>query len=1380
MCNGKSQPENLHEREVDLSNVTLHTLFGAARQKSWMLVGGTPVRPTPRSSLTAKTSSSLPSPNLDPQPKVPSSVTRAARPVITTEPGKEPQTIIDVDKNPKKLNSNEKLTRASCADEYQKNVAIENNLIAPRPEPPRTISPPRQETYSEPIRKLLREAARDLLSESSIEKSKEQSIEQLEDPPTRPSIEIPPQPHEDLRTTQPSKELPTEPLEDPPTQLSIELPSQPPEDLPTTQPSKELPTQLPVERCLTTTSEIIRPVEGNTHASSRSQTYSAEAQKVVQPELSVTVTLMSNITDDPTLTQTDSRNVQHPSQSPLAACTVNNEVNQTPSLASTTQLSPFVTPEESSQVLHLRHESFEANSGSNSESTALPPTQNVTFSLKSKLTMIETQLRSVGGLESLNTGLERPRFYLLIEACKIEDLFYVVLHQLYILWDFRREDVLRLQESSNIVFLQTGFKIIARIIHENNQLAPNHKRWFADFPCPISTLWHTSEYCRKICVNVLSCIEKFSQNWYGMIQESRTRNAPFLVEEIVRKLGVQSPTFQRVLFTASRRNLGIQDEETNNAMNEVFKVDQAEFLQLSEQNITGLPTSVKERRDRNNALVQTYSNLFIQYQRSCSGSMSDTSRYSVPQAVNSPNNISSSNLRSPSTVIGSRSQGSPHISQPYGVPRPNVLESTNQRQHTSWAPQGNANSSNYLSSQKDVGPNQNYLHRSSMDLPHQGSSQLTSSLSNPNDSRNLNNVRQRIFVTTPTLGSTQYQSNNFPPPQLMTRHPIQLQGSSPSVGNWQNLGIQHQQHYPPYPMHAQPSQQAHQVYQLHQNQLHQNQLNQNQLHQNQSQQNQLQQNQLQQNQSQQNQSQQHQYRPRRGQFHVQTQQRQQQPVFNRSRLVSQENLPLNRPNLMRSVPAEAQQSVPSRSISSVPSSVGMQLQTTPRNSNIGNNGSRASASLSNMPSYTNAVVARSASFTPPRPNKIKDDISIYYQTGILNRSIVPPHHWVHSPDTFGINRPELNALHQALLRSPRLVPITFSPTEKQNEQTLRYYQAVKHFALPPRIIPDCCISEFEFSVSDSDIIKIPLDSIAYKGNVPIRKFQEGTLQYRLRCVEISKLETSIPENEWIIKDTAWPEIICLDINGRHLEIRRKKHHGKDLPIDITQHVLKNGIESPNKITLSIIRGQNKLMEHNYFLAVEVTEIMEHSQILHMCQKTNRLEVSHTLDMIKKSLAPSSLNKDDDFEIVISEISIDLADPFTSCIFQIPARGRFCLHRECFDLETFLLTRNSRPNRTDQPCIVDVWKCPLCGGDARPWQLQIDGFLELIRKELAEQGNLETVKSIRVEPDGSWHPKLEKRKSFTDSRDFFRNIDFSTHQKSNSKKPIEVIDLDDDS
>jgi len=132
-----------------------------------------------------------------------------------------------------------------------------------------------------------------------------------------------------------------------------------------------------------------------------------------------------------------------------------------------------------------------------------------------------------------------------------------------------------------------------------------------------------------------------------------------------------------------------------------------------------------------------------------------------------------------------------------------------------------------------------------------------------------------------------------------------------------------------------------------------------------------------------------------------------------------------------------------------------------------------------------------------------------------------------------------------------------------------------------------------------------------------------------------------------------------------------------------------------------------------------------------------------------------------------------------------------LHRECFDLETFLLTRKSKPKRPDQPTMVDVWKCPLCGVDARPYHLQVDEFLVSVRKELKERGLLDT-KSIWIAADGKWRPKEEpkssKRKARSDSFDSdssnFTDVEANIQSKnvagtSKRSKVIEVIDLDDD-
>lgn len=211
-----------------------------------------------------------------------------------------------------------------------------------------------------------------------------------------------------------------------------------------------------------------------------------------------------------------------------------------------------------------------------------------------------------------------------------------------------------------------------------------------------------------------------------------------------------------------------------------------------------------------------------------------------------------------------------------------------------------------------------------------------------------------------------------------------------------------------------------------------------------------------------------------------------------------------------------------------------------------------------------------------------------------------------------------------------------------------------------------------------------------------------------------------------------------------------------------------------------------MKEFSYFIAVEVIEIMHHNQVLAMVHQ-NHIPFNLTLNKIKKSLAGPSGDDDDDIAMVVSDLSIDVADPFTARIFETPVRGSSCLHRECFDLETFLLTRNSKPKRPEQPCMIDVWKCPLCGKDARPYSLQIDDFLGSVRTSLQEQGKLD-VKAILIGADGRWRPKVEKRKATNgpgDDSDYSSDGDgalrrgTSTSSKQAApKKVVEVIDLDD--
>ena len=133
--------------------------------------------------------------------------------------------------------------------------------------------------------------------------------------------------------------------------------------------------------------------------------------------------------------------------------------------------------------------------------------------------------------------------------------------------------------------------------------------------------------------------------------------------------------------------------------------------------------------------------------------------------------------------------------------------------------------------------------------------------------------------------------------------------------------------------------------------------------------------------------------------------------------------------------------------------------------------------------------------------------------------------------------------------------------------------------------------------------------------------------------------------DWIVSDTIWPKGACFSITSGYVEIP-SKIHGKDLPIDITQSIK----PASNWIVVSISQW-NKLMTLPFFfyLVVEVVEVLRHDQIVSTCKKQQHIPPEQTLNAFKRSFARSP-SSDDDCAIVISDLSIDLADPFTTNVF----------------------------------------------------------------------------------------------------------------------------------
>jgi zinc finger MIZ domain-containing protein len=963
-------------------------------------------------------------------------------------------------------------------------------------------------------------------------------------------------------------------------------------------------------------------------------------------------------------------------------------------------------------------------------------------SLKPRVAMIEAHIESVGGRMNLNAGLEKPRFQLLIEACNSEDAFYVALHQVFCVWDFDQTEIANIRGFPDPTVIRSAFKVLGQLIRDNEQLAPNHKKWFAGFPSPLSHLMNNSEPYRLVMADVGIFLGKLAAEWIPLSMECSKRRYPPLVDELVNRMGLLSPILQGVVFTATRRTMGISDGEIGTKAESLFRRDQRNFQLLAAQNNLNGPPTAKGVNELNAHLVNEYIALHNQFfqQRHASGPA-----YSSPLGQTStPTPVVPSN--------GHTQQGAQSTAPSPWQPNPQHQASWNQN----------------LPSPRPAGSWQ----LSNQQAQIMGTTTAGSTHSSLTAGRPSSGEANRVYTNTPSptllqslsMESPVQQGFQFQPTPRSNNVQMHVSQNGPAYarpnGTFSQSGPQH---VDPSTQHRnqimiQQQQQQQQVAAQYQGQ------GQHSLASSQqpfaSQQGQWQQNPQQQAVIQQVQ---------------QVQQVQQQQIQQQQHLLSQQVLNMNRTAQLRQSGSGA---------------LDLQHRAHGRN-NSGSNTGRRTPGVNPMPGPSPQPNPASVP-GPRRPqsvfiDQIQNAIQTYSQTHPLQRPLVPPVGYVHPQQAVN---PEMTALHQAHIRSPLLIPIHTPPaTMNKEDPALRYYQAVRGFALDPTKIPtNTPLSKFEFRVAEADFQLIPRDGPPSSSQLATRQFRRGTLQLRLRCVQMKKSQAICSTPDWVVTDTVWPESACLEINKNHLEIRRKNHHGKDLPIDITAFVRNAGPNSTNRITLSITRGRAKMKEFTYFLAVEIVEILQHGQILDMCRQ-HRIPASQTLDKIKKSLA-SSQNDDDEIAMVSSDISVDLSDPFTARIFETPVRGSNCLHRECFDLETFLITRNSKPKRPQQPCMIDVWKCPLCGKDARPYSLLIDDFLAAVRARLAEEDNLD-VKAIWIDADGNWRPKEIPRSSVKrshpdDSEDSSDDESArkqralsAANQTKSIKRVVEVIDLDDD-
>ena len=364
--------------------------------------------------------------------------------------------------------------------------------------------------------------------------------------------------------------------------------------------------------------------------------------------------------------------------------------------------------------------------------------------------------------------------------------------------------------------------------------------------------------------------------------------------------------------------------------------------------------------------------------------------------------------------------------------------------------------------------------------------------------------------------------------------------------------------------------------------------------------------------------------------------------------------------------------------------------------------------------------------------------------------------------------PATSALHQAHLRSPTL---SYPDPSRNSSGATKCYRLIKHVLMPPEELDSKNRHvNWDFSVDKELTDWFAHDAPNSYGAPPTRSIEPGSRLCRIRCVTLKDKSGMPTQTEWAVADNVWPGSTAVVLNGIALDIRKKTHHGKDLPVDVTRYIR----AGQNNLSTAVI-GFQKDSTSRYAIGVEFIQVVDEQQIKSEIKSLPWTEA-------RQRILDQSKNLDPDIEVIQSQKVLDLTDPFTARIFDVPVRGINCHHNQCFDRDTFLQTRTGKI--PGEPCGPDEFRCPICGQDARPQSLMIDGFFLSVRMALQERDRLDA-KAIVLDKSGEWEIKEEEAATGESGDGTGRRsaglagARTASASAARQSVPPEVIELDDD-
>lgn len=227
--------------------------------------------------------------------------------------------------------------------------------------------------------------------------------------------------------------------------------------------------------------------------------------------------------------------------------------------------------------------------------------------MSSLSTRIDLHVRDRGGDQALLADIDKPRLQLLKEACAKGDVFFLSLHQLFCIWTRSSQtahDYIQLQQQ----LVDRAFHILETVLKKNQMVSGETLTFFTDFPAPINQLLDVpTEYALAVS-QVAKFLEKLATGFQTVTGDLVNRRFPYLADELVTRLGCQSPILQVILFTACRRRLGVMDGPLGSKMDKWFREDQRRYQESSS---ASTPSAIEDMRKWKRDLSKRYQEIVL-------------------------------------------------------------------------------------------------------------------------------------------------------------------------------------------------------------------------------------------------------------------------------------------------------------------------------------------------------------------------------------------------------------------------------------------------------------------------------------------------------------------------------------------------------------------------------------------------------------------------------------------------------------------------------------------------------------------------------------------------------------------------------------------------